>query len=97
MPSKWTLKDIPSLAGKIAVVTGATSGIGFEVAAALAGAGARVILASRNEAKALVAIDKIKDDNSESLVTYIPLDLTSLESIEDFAQGIFEQNSTKFQ
>ncbi len=47
----WNIEQIPPQAGRIAIVTGATSGIGYEAALALAGAGARVVLASRNEVK----------------------------------------------
>jgi NADP-dependent 3-hydroxy acid dehydrogenase YdfG len=45
--TKWTVADIPSLQGKLAVVTGANSGIGWHTALELARAGAEVILASR--------------------------------------------------
>ena len=49
----WTTADIPYLSGKTAVVTGATGGLGYETAMALAGAGAIVILTGRNDAKGL--------------------------------------------
>ncbi|MEG9528396.1 MAG: SDR family NAD(P)-dependent oxidoreductase, partial [Hyphomicrobiales bacterium] len=49
--TRWTTRSIPSQAGRCAVVTGATSGIGYEAALALAGAGAEIILAARDAAK----------------------------------------------
>lgn len=83
----WKLKDTPSLSGKVAVVTGASSGLGYEVAYTLALCQAETVIATRNEEKALLAIDKIKEDYPDAHVTYILLDLTSLQSIADFAQG----------
>jgi TRAP-type uncharacterized transport system substrate-binding protein len=50
--AKWTAANIPAQAGRLAIVTGSTSGLGYEAALALAGAGARVVLAARDEAKA---------------------------------------------
>ena len=52
--SKWTTADIPDQTGRIAVITGANTGLGYETAAALAGKGAHVVLAVRN-------LDKGKD------------------------------------
>ena len=51
MPN-WTTKNIPPQAGKLAIITGATGGLGYETALALAVAGADVIVAGRNEQKA---------------------------------------------
>lgn len=47
--TEWTVADIPSQAGKLAVVTGANSGIGWHTALELARAGGEVILAARTE------------------------------------------------
>ena len=48
----WTVRDIPDQSGRIVVVTGANSGLGYEAALALAAAGAHVVAAARNEEKA---------------------------------------------
>lgn len=78
---------MPSQSGKVCVVTGANSGLGFEVALALAISGANVVLAVRNEKKAKRAIEEIKNEFPDALVTFIQLDLSSLESIRDFTEG----------
>src|SRR4051812_11009103 len=83
--NEWTIKDIPSLAGKLAVVTGATGGIGFETALALAAAGAEVVLTGRNDDKGLRAIDAVCDRVPNALVSYQRLDLASLASVAEFA------------
>ncbi|PPQ17509.1 short chain dehydrogenase [Bradyrhizobium sp. AC87j1] len=82
----WTTADIPSLAGKTTVVTGATGGLGYETAMALAGAGAIVILTGRNDAKGLRAIEGICERFPNALIAYEPLDLASLASVADFAR-----------
>lgn len=76
---------MPSLGGKLAVVTGATSGVGFETAKALARAGSDVILAGRNEASAREALAAIRPLAPASLVRFERLDLASLGSVADFA------------
>ena len=55
----WSITDIPDLTGKVAVVTGANSGLGLESAKALAGAGAHVVMAARTQEKAKAAYDEI--------------------------------------
>ena len=49
--SHWTTADVPDLTGRVVVVTGASSGVGAATARALAGAGARVVLAVRDQVK----------------------------------------------
>lgn len=84
--SDWATKDIPPMAGKLAVVTGATGGLGFETALALAGAGAEVVLTGRNDAKGSAAIDRICERFPNAIVSYETLDLASLASVADFAR-----------
>jgi len=76
----WTITDMPSPAGRLAVVTGANSGIGYETALALAGAGARVIVAARDEARGRAAAEAIGAD-----AEWRPLDLARLASVAAFA------------
>ncbi len=73
----WGSDDIPDLDGKVAVVTGANSGLGFEVARRLAAKGARVLLACRNTDKAKAAAEDIG-----ALAEVVALDLGSLASVE---------------
>lgn len=83
--SKWTVNDMPDQSGRIAVVTGATSGIGYETAKALAGAGAHVVLASRNVEKGAEMIAKIRATHPGAEVRFEPLDLASLTSVANCA------------
>ncbi|MEH2481634.1 NAD(P)-dependent dehydrogenase (short-subunit alcohol dehydrogenase family) [Nitrobacteraceae bacterium AZCC 2146] len=82
----WTIDDIPPMTGKLAVVTGATGGLGYETALALAGAGAEVVLTGRNEAKGRDATGRISDRFPGALVSYETLDLASLASVADFTR-----------
>ncbi|MGD5742344.1 SDR family NAD(P)-dependent oxidoreductase, partial [Xanthomonas citri pv. citri] len=88
----WTTADIPSLSGKTAVVTGATGGLGYETAMALAGAGAIVILTGRSDAKGLRAIEGICERFPNALIAYEHLDLASLVSVADFARRFAASN-----
>lgn len=78
---KWTSKDIPDQHGRVAVITGANSGIGLEAARELAGKGATVILACRNEAKANAAIDDIRSTYPNADVHFHPLDLSKQKQV----------------
>ena len=81
----WTTDAIPPLSGKLAVVTGATGGLGYETALALAGAGAEVVLTGRNDAKGARALESICEQHPGALISYEPLDLASLASVSAFA------------
>lgn len=81
-----TQAEIPSQLGKIAVVTGATGGLGYETALALAKAGAEVILTGRDDRKGQSALEKISREVIGAKISYEHLDLASLASVADFAQ-----------
>ncbi|NEX20913.1 SDR family NAD(P)-dependent oxidoreductase [Thiorhodococcus mannitoliphagus] len=81
----WTTVDIPSQSGRLAVVTGATGGLGYEAAFALAAAGAEVVLAGRNETKAADALARIRAAHPDATLRFERLDLASLASVEAFA------------
>jgi NAD(P)-dependent dehydrogenase (short-subunit alcohol dehydrogenase family) len=82
----WSTADIPPLNGKTAVVTGATGGLGYETALALARAGTEVVLTGRNDATGQNAIQKIRGRFPNAKVSYETLDLASLASVADFAR-----------
>ena len=79
--STWTAADIPDQTGRIAVVTGANTGLGFETAKALAAGGANVVLAVRNVDKGKDAATRIAADSPGADVAVQPLDLSSLDSV----------------
>jgi NAD(P)-dependent dehydrogenase (short-subunit alcohol dehydrogenase family) len=85
MTSNWTAENIPDLTGKIAIVTGANSGIGYEMARALAGKEARVILACRNKDKGDAAVRQITQEYPEAKAELMQLDLADLASVRRFA------------
>jgi len=78
MARGWTIADIPDQTGKLAVVTGATSGLGLETARALAGAGASVVLAARDAAKADAAMAQIRAAHPTAKLAFQHIDLASL-------------------
>jgi len=81
----WTIADIPPQNGRTAVITGATGGLGYETALALAGAGASVVLTGRSDAKGRDALQKIRSQFPDAKISYETLDLASLASVADFA------------
>ncbi len=85
--NKWTTKDISSQAGKLAIVTGANSGIGYHTALELARAGAHVILACRNPLKAEEARAKIAAAVPQAAVEVAQVDMANLDSIRSFAES----------
>jgi NAD(P)-dependent dehydrogenase (short-subunit alcohol dehydrogenase family) len=81
--TSWSTADIPDQTGRIAVITGANTGLGFETAKALAAKGAHVVIAVRNTDKGVQAADRIS-----GAVSVQALDLTSLDSIRTAADQL---------
>ncbi len=84
----WGAADIGDLTGRIALVTGANSGIGYQTAAALAEHGAHVILACRDDEKARRARDKLESELERSSLELLHLDLADLVSVRQAAEEV---------
>ncbi|WP_416566761.1 oxidoreductase [Nocardia testacea] len=89
----WTEADIPDLGDRIAVVTGANTGLGFETARALAERGATVVLACRDSDRAAAAADRITAVAPLARIDCVPLDLASLGSVRTAAELIYDRYS----
>jgi len=88
----WTAQNIgQEVSGKVAIVTGGNSGLGFEAVKALAQKGAQVIMASRSIAKAEEAKRKLSNSNLIGAVEVFQLDLAQLSSIRKFAENFKEK------
>jgi NAD(P)-dependent dehydrogenase (short-subunit alcohol dehydrogenase family) len=83
--NQWSIHDIPPQTGKLAAVTGATGGLGYETALELSRAGAEVLLTGRNEQKGRVAVERVKRAVPSANVRFELLDLASLASVNAFA------------
>lgn len=81
----WTTNDIPDQTGKLAIVTGATGGLGLETALALAGKGAEVVLAARSPTKGAEAERLIRARHPAANIRFDLLDLDDLASVAAFA------------
>ncbi|CRL05075.1 CLUMA_CG018080, isoform A [Clunio marinus] len=84
------VRNTGSLRGKVFIVTGANTGLGYETTKALAARGATVIMACRNMDKAKEAIEKIRLETKEGELIPLELDLASFDSIRKFANVIKE-------
>src|ERR1700753_527228 len=85
--------NIPSQLGRSAVVTGATGGLGYETALALAKAGAEVVLTGRDDRKGASAIGNVSREVRDGRVSFEHLDLASLASVAGFAQQMGARQS----
>src|SRR5687768_170787 len=84
---KWTVENVPDQTGKVAIVTGSSSGIGFETARVLANKGALVVMAVRNLEKGERAKGKILAQNSGAQIRLMELDLADLKSVARFSDN----------
>lgn len=90
----WTEHDIPDLNGRTAIVTGANGGLGLETARDLAGAGAHVVMAARNQEKARAAADDIRTTHPDASLEIVELDLGSLAAVKEAADTILASHPT---
>jgi NAD(P)-dependent dehydrogenase (short-subunit alcohol dehydrogenase family) len=84
MPRKWTAQQIPDQRGRVAVVTGANSGLGLATARELARAGTKVILAVRDTDKGERAAAQIRESAPDAEVSVSEVDMSSLASVREF-------------
>lgn len=90
---RWTAEQIPDQAGRVAVITGANTGIGYHTAKALAQRGARVVLAVRDLEKGNAAAERITKAHPEADVELRELDLSSLASVREAAAALTTAHS----
>lgn len=84
----WTSRDIPDMSGRVALITGANSGLGLAAAQALARANATVLLACRSESNAGRAQAELAAANPGARVQVATLDVASLQSVRNFAEAV---------
>jgi NAD(P)-dependent dehydrogenase (short-subunit alcohol dehydrogenase family) len=86
--SKWTEADVPDQTGRVAIVTGSNTGLGFDTARVLAERGATVVLAVRDTEKGKAAQARILNTAPRADVSIQPLDLGSMRSVRDAAEDL---------
>jgi len=94
MAGRWTAADIPDQTGRLAVVTGANSGLGMITAQELARAGANVVIACRNLDKGEQAADQIRGSVPAAKLDLRELDLADLGSVSAFADRLHAEHDT---
>src|SRR5690349_7914884 len=85
MAAHWTTANIPDQSGRVAVVTGANSGLGYQTALELARAGAHVVLACRDPRRGQEALDRLRAAVPGASAVLGSLDLADLDSVRRFA------------
>ena len=90
----WTVQDIPSQEGRLAVVTGATSGVGFYTAKELARKRATVVMPARDMRKAKAAAERIEAEVPKARLYLANLDLAELDSVREFGEHLRQRYGT---
>lgn len=90
----WSIADIPDLTGRVAVVTGANAGLGFETTRVLAARGAHVVMAARSRERAAAAREAILREHPSGSLELVLLDLASLASVRWAADAIVAAHPT---
>lgn len=91
--AQWTAADIPAQQGKTALITGANSGLGYDTALNLARSGARIVLACRSREKTERAMDSLRAAVPQAQLEFLPLDLSSLDSVRSAAAAFSASHS----
>ena len=91
--SRWSAADVPDQSGRVALVTGANSGLGLHTSIALAGRGARVLMACRDAGRAERALTQVRAAAPGAGVEVVSLDLASLASVEAAAAEVAGRTS----
>src|SRR5436189_5827401 len=89
--SEWMVDDIPDQAGRTILVTGANSGLGLRSAEALASRGARILMGCRNQEKAAVALEAVKNVAADAVPEVMPLDLADLDDVRACAKQLTDK------
>ncbi|GAA5219976.1 oxidoreductase [Membranihabitans marinus] len=89
--SNWDKNNIPNLNGRNIIITGASSGLGKEASRILSEKNARVIMAVRNVQKAKIVAKEIRDQVPNAKLDIREMDLSSLQSIMDFSDGLVSE------
>jgi NAD(P)-dependent dehydrogenase (short-subunit alcohol dehydrogenase family) len=89
--AKWTVDDMPDQTGRTILVTGANSGLGLRSAEALASRAARVLMGCRNQEKAAVALEAVKNVAADAAPEVAPLDLADLDGVRACAERLTKE------
>ena len=84
-----------SLTGKVAVVTGASAGLGSETARVLAGAGATVVMLARDPEKLAPVLAQLREENPAALLDSAIVDLADLDSVRACATSVRRQKQRR--
>ena len=84
---RWGAGDVPDQTGRIALVTGANSGLGLQTALGLARAGSRVLMTSRSPERGEAALRRVREQVPGARAELVSLDLSSLASVQEAAGG----------